>query len=412
MNQTNLQCVLADTGLGLHNSGRCYLCCHSRKYLQNAVGEDLYLDTNSLEDAWNSPTRREIQDALAQGIEHSNCQACWDDEHAGKTSRRQWFNSICTDISPRTDQPQLLDLKMGNTCNMSCRTCNPEVSSQWYREDWQLNARPQEGIEFKDYLDRWRRITPSYNDQNAGLWETLRSWLPGVKCIWYYGAEPMLIKKNFEVLEAAVEQGTADQIEIHINSNGTCWSDYHEQLLSKFKNVYFDISIDDIGTRCGYIRYKSDWATISANLDKFIETCNKHHNMHLSVVVTVNNLNVYYLDEIYDYLASKHVHVNFNMLHLPWQLNIKVLPTEVKSAVAAKLMLYAGDDFWTRERDSILAFLNTTVEGADQHFKEFEYYTRNLDQTRSQSFEDTLPEFAQLVTHRFSGIVAGLGLVL
>jgi hypothetical protein len=93
-------------------------------------------------------------------------------------------------------------------------------------------------------------------------------------------------------------------------------------------------------------------------------------------------------------------------------LNIKVLPVEVKSAVAAKLMLYTGDEFWTRERDSILAFLNTTVEGADQHFKEFEYYTRGLDQTRSQSFEDTLPEFAQLVTCRFSGIVSGLGLVL
>jgi len=177
-------------------------------------------------------------------------------------------------------------------------------------------------------------------------------------------------------------------------------------LLSKFKNVYFDISIDDIGTRCGYIRYKSEWATISDNLDKFIETCNKHHNLHLSVVVTVNNLNVYYLDEIYDYLASKKVHVNFNMLHLPWQLNLKILPTEVKMAIVHKLMQYAGDEFWTRERDSIITFLNTTVDDAEQHFKEFEYYTRGLDQTRSQSFEQTLPEFAKLVSPWFVGIVA------
>ena len=94
------------------------------------------------------------------------------------------------------------------------------------------------------------------------------------------------------------------------------------------------------------------------------------------------------------------------MLHLPWQLNIKILPNEVKDAVAKKLMQYAGNEFWTRERDSILAFLNTTVEGADQHFKEFEYYTRNLDQTRSQSLEQTLPEFAKLVSPWFVGIVA------
>jgi hypothetical protein len=114
---------------------------------------------------------------------------------------------------------------------------------------------------------------------------------------------------------------------------------------------------------------------------------------------------VYYLDEIYDYLLSKNVHVNFNMLHLPWQLNIKVLPAEVKAAVAKKLMQYVGNEFWTRERDSILSFLNTAVNDAEQHFKEFEYYTRGLDQTRSQSFEQTLPEFAKLVSPWFVGIV-------
>jgi hypothetical protein len=100
------------------------------------------------------------------------------------------------------------------------------------------------------------------------------------------------------------------------------------------------------------------------------------------------------------------VHVNFNMLHLPWQLNIKVLPADVKSAVTDKLMQYVGNEFWQRERDSILAFLNTTVDGADQHFREFEYYTRGLDQSRQQSFEQTLPEFAKLVSPWFVGVVA------
>jgi hypothetical protein len=39
MEQDNLYCVLAHAGLGLHNSGRTYLCCHSRKYLEINIGD-------------------------------------------------------------------------------------------------------------------------------------------------------------------------------------------------------------------------------------------------------------------------------------------------------------------------------------------------------------------------------------
>ena len=125
MSKTNLRCVIADTGLGLHNSGRCYLCCHSRTYLKDDNGQEIYLDSSTLQDAWNSPTRVEIQHALNNNIEHPNCTACWEDEHAGKQSRRNYFNESWGHLSVRSDQPQLLDLKMGNTCNMKCRTCNP-----------------------------------------------------------------------------------------------------------------------------------------------------------------------------------------------------------------------------------------------------------------------------------------------
>lgn len=169
MEQSKLYCVLAHKGLGLHNSGRTYLCCHSRQYLEDSDGRQIYLDTHTLEDAWASPTRREIQTALANDIEHPNCQACWDDEHAGKKSRRQWHNSTHHPVTERDDQPEILDLKMGNVCNMKCRTCNPEVSSQWYREDWELTAGPAENVDFPQYIKRWRRIPAAYGDHNDRL---------------------------------------------------------------------------------------------------------------------------------------------------------------------------------------------------------------------------------------------------
>jgi sulfatase maturation enzyme AslB (radical SAM superfamily) len=342
----------------------------------------------------------------------SSCQACWDDEHAGKKSRRQWHNSMNHPVTDRDDQPQIFDLKMGNTCNMKCRTCNPEVSSQWYREDWELSAGPAEGIAYSEYLKRWRRIPASYSDDNQDLWNTMSKWIPNAVYIDYYGAEPMLIKKNFEVLQIAVDQGTAKDIDLHFSTNGTVWNEEIENLLKQFRRVHFDISIDDIGDRCGYIRYSSTWDLVSTNLEKFLQAQRKNKNFQFGVCITINILNIYYLDEIFDFFAKKGLGCNFNMLHLPYQLCVKSLPTEVKQAIADKMSKYQPDNtvsrwnqqYWTDHVQTVLNFLNTSIPDQPRYFKEFHYYTRGLDRSRDQNFETTLPEFAALVRPWFESL--------
>jgi len=406
MHKGKLYCVLADKGLGLHNSGRTYLCCHSRKYLEDQQGEQIYLDTHTLEDAWASPTRREIQQALEQGREHPNCQACWDDEHAGKKSRRQYFNDMALDLTEREDQPQIFDLKMGNTCNMRCRTCNPEVSSQWYREDWELTAHPQEGISYPEYLRRWRRIPASYNEHNIRLWQTMREWIPNAVYIDYYGAEPMLIKQNFEVLENAVAQGRANKIDLHFSTNGTIWNEEIENLLRNFRTVYFDLSIDDIQDRCGYIRYPSTWDLVASNLARLIESRRRNPNFQLCVCITINCLNIYYLDEIFRFFAPMRVGINFNLLHLPYHLNVKILPPQVKAVVADKLRAYQVGQtdmspmqyqYWVNNLPVLIDFMNNTAEDQERYMKELHYYIRNLDRIRNQDFDTALPEFSAIM---------------
>ncbi len=71
-----LYCVWADSGIALHNSGRCLLCCHSQTYLRDPEGQEIFLDTHTMEQAWNSSTRYEIKRDLEQGIQHPNCSAC------------------------------------------------------------------------------------------------------------------------------------------------------------------------------------------------------------------------------------------------------------------------------------------------------------------------------------------------
>lgn len=406
MDKSGLYCVIADRGLGLHNSGRTYLCCHSRKYLEDQEGEQIYLDTHTLEDAWASPTRQEIQTALEQGVEHASCQACWDDEHAGKKSRRQHFNDLDLPVTGRADQPEIFDLKMGNTCNMRCRTCNPEVSSQWYREDWEITAGPREGISYPEYLKRWRRIPASYSEDNQALWSTMRTWIPNAVYIDYYGAEPMLIRKNFEVLQHAVDQGRAGHMDLHFSTNGTIWEDEHEHLLRQFRTVYFDISIDDIKDRCGYIRYSSNWDLVGSNLEKFLDARRRNPNFVLCVCVTINCLNIYYIDEIFDFFAPLRIGINFNMLHLPYHLNVKILPDEVKQVIANKIRAYQPDpnnmspyqyQYWQNSVAVLIDFMNSTAEDQERYIKDLHHYTRSLDRSRDQDVAMALPEFAAVM---------------
>lgn len=126
--------------------------------------------------------------------------------------------------------------------------------------------------------------------------------------------------------------------------------------------------------------------------------------------ITVNSLNVYYLDEIFDFFAKKGLGTNFNMLHLPFQLCVKSLPDVVKKSITDKLSKYVPEDdigswhqqYWKDHCEIVLNFLNTPMEGQQHHFREFHRYTRGLDLSRGQTFETALPEFAELITPWFA----------
>ena len=58
---------------------------------------------------------------LDQGIELTDCNQCWHDEHQGAISYRQQNNS--------TDNT--IELFLSNLCNHMCSYCSPKFSSQW-----------------------------------------------------------------------------------------------------------------------------------------------------------------------------------------------------------------------------------------------------------------------------------------
>jgi sulfatase maturation enzyme AslB (radical SAM superfamily) len=388
----NLYCVWADTGLALHNSGRCLLCCHSQTYLQNEDGQEIYLDTGTIEQAWNSPTRKQIQTDLEAGIQHPNCSACWNEESAGRPSRRTINNELFADIKVNSERPQMVDLKPGNTCNLACRTCWPEVSSKWYRDYWEVEAREQEP-DYRKYLDSWRRIRTSYDRDNTQLWSDLETWFIDVEYYDIYGAEPMLLDNVFVILKQSVDSGRAAHQSLHINTNCTVWNQDYIDILAQFKTVVIDVSIDGIGAHYDYIRYGETWSTVEINLGRYQELVRDNANIRMHVCVTVCVLNVLQVVELQEYFNAYGLTVFFNMVHHPQHLNVRAMPDSVKHQVRAKLA--AGTSNW--QIASILDFMDMPLDNQPALWAKFQESTKKLDLLRQQDLAKTFPELAELI---------------
>lgn len=394
---SELYCVWADAGLALHNSGRAYLCCHSRTYLRDQQNELIYFHKNDLQEAWDSPTRREIQEALERGERHYNCQACWDEEDAGRESRRVIHNRINAHIPANPPSPRIMDLKLGNTCNLACRTCWPEVSSKWVNDFYEISIRPT-GQPYREYLKTWDTIQLSYDRENEMLWSRLREYITDVEYIDIFGAEPMLLARLFDILGYCADSGVSQHQSLHINTNGTIWNPRYIETLTKFKHVQLDLSIDGLGPQFDYIRYGETWATVEANLQRYRDLAKDNRNINICVCVTICSLNVYYLPEIFDYFKSQGVGVFINLVHIPEYLNVRSLPDAVKSQVHEKLLSWTNSNSIEQGMiDQLRRFMDLPLDQQPKHWADFCDKTTKLDVLREQDFIQTFPEFADIV---------------
>ena len=98
----------------------------------------MYAYSTPAADTFGSHTRKMIAAALDNGIQHASCQTCWHAESVGNQSARQQFNQIFSEVKVLPDQPRVLIIKPGNTCNFACRLCNPETSTSWYQDGYNL----------------------------------------------------------------------------------------------------------------------------------------------------------------------------------------------------------------------------------------------------------------------------------
>jgi MoaA/NifB/PqqE/SkfB family radical SAM enzyme len=371
-------------------------CCLAREEITDDNGEKINLRSSDLMTAYKSTYMQDLRKQMLRGEKPRTCQLCWEEEAAGRTSKRinsrirlkelyknvDWENLI-------PDQLWFVDLKLGNICNLKCRICGSWSSSKWADEE--LKYAPGTPKE-KHVAYQWLKQGAWPRDNDTNFWNNLKELLPNIKYMEFTGGEPFLIQEHFELLRFAVDQGYSKNIDIHYNTNGTV--DPEESWLwQHFGRVDIAFSIDNVGERFEYERYGAKWQEVNDNIMS-ITSYNQHANLTTQLCFTVNIQNVYYLDELLTWADRKGFdNVYFNMLHSPDHMSIQQMTPDARELVLNKLKT----TFWTskvyqREIDNIIRFIEN---GPGSNGKEFLRRMKQTDSYRNQCFKDTHFEIAK-----------------
>lgn len=300
-----------------------------------------------------------IQNSMLNNHRPEECSKCWKLEDQGLVSDRQIKNSsfdFYTNQSIETIEekcrnhiysPQILKIYTSNLCNSTCVTCGPSNSTKWQA------------------LEKIPITKKILDDKSLDAID----W-SNIKMLTFVGGEPLLEKKNLDILQHLSEVN--DSCFISLVTNGSVsLTDSQKQSFSKFKNLNICLSIDGVERQFEYLRYPLKWTDLLENINEY-----KKIGCLLSVSFTISNLNILYYNTITDWFKSQNLPYNHIVVSYPTEFNIENLPPEIKKPLPLI-------------KDKINFDINL--------FSRFVKNIESQDNIKNISIKDYLPEYAEMI---------------
>ena len=256
-----LVCSLTYHGLVVDTDGGIDPCCQYNNLLTKYEPEKIIKFYEF--DRYQAEVQGAIDQDIKQGIRHDKCSKCWDEESAGLTTIRQYWNQAFGAVANPTvvpDNPLYhVEFRLGNFCNLKCFMCHPIASSSVAAEQ---RAHKQQFMDLG-----------IYNEVDLeSYWETdefkrfTETSLKDVRYLHITGGEPFIIPEVLTILDRVLHR--ANSINLSFNTNLTRVSDALLDRLGQFKNLNLYISLEGVGAMNDYVRYPSKWADIVKNIER------------------------------------------------------------------------------------------------------------------------------------------------
>jgi hypothetical protein len=396
---------------------------------------DLFLNTN-----YQKTRRLE----MLKGVRHQDCSGCWQIEDKGSTSLRgnghngfmhfanqrsmfdEFPNQTMEQISENvtienaileSHRPFMLEVSLGNNCDMKCMYCNHVYSSQWATESLKNNTITHElykqstskpDSQFLELFWKWVDLEAKHSVERIGI----------------IGGEPLITPEFYEFLDRLLEvyedvshNNTTIWIVTNLNSNSTYFNrfmEYIPKLLTKFK-LEILISMESTGNRAEYIRNGLDWNKFEKNVHNLVGLTKDKEEITLGFLPSITALSVprfhNFLKWVYDISIkyNKPIMLKQNIVTWPTPHTPFILPGEFSVYLDAAIVWMKSvqdnmpnfkDEFgrWTSYTKFLINLRNSIRNNTSEDIhlkKQFYSWFKNFDEMRGLNFCETFPELAE-----------------
>jgi Radical SAM superfamily len=407
---------------------------------------DKELEEKGIDAFLNSDSMIKSRHDLATGVKSPDCRTCWKLEEVGASSPRshpnefwrhlQTANFVDKNESPSTEKileklseidsrsnpmlrsyhPKMLEVSLGNTCDMKCMYCSHHYSSQWAAERIKYGEITQE-----EYDTEFPKPSKLFIDK---FWEWFNEvGRHSVERIGLIGGEPLIIPEFYEFVDRIIESVSevADKREkklaMWIVTNGNTPPLYLEKFLQYMPKLtkHFDleilISMESLGKKAEYIRNGINWERFNKNVNTLLGI--KHLNFKVGFILSQNILSITSIKETVQYIENLYFTygkpISFKQATVTnptWQNPTNLTPDFAKYIEDAILHMKITahkmpivEDYFGRY-DRYIHFLsmlaqsirnNTTDVTADR--KMFASWYDHYDKRRGLNLLETFPEY-------------------
>jgi organic radical activating enzyme len=230
-----------------------------------------------------------------------------------------WYEQFLDQAPSGIDDSTLLslDLRWSNTCQLTCMYCNPGQSSAWAAVKNQSMSIPI--------------VSQRIRDKNS-LIDLISQHRSTIQRVSLLGGEPLLIKENINVLDllpADVEVSIFTGLNVDLDSNVI----YHR--LIGMPNVYWTVSMENVGKKFEFVRRNASWNRQVENLDRLMQENQSRYTVTFQSQFCVYSATS--VIELYDFVRDRDIKINWNWLNSPRQLDFANFPDRYKSMALEQL---------------------------------------------------------------------------
>lgn len=216
--------------------------------------------------------------------------------------------------------PVEMHIDLGNECNLSCKFCDPDISTQIavkYRA-WGL-------------IDPDRPLHRTWTTSDS-VWSRFCEELltiPNLQSVHFMGGEPMLSPRLEQFLDFFIQHDRVD-FAVSFVTNGTRYRQSIVDKMRRFTRADIDISIESPRGNNFYIRQGLDPEVFWHNLDQFLGQRGGNLNICLKPVICA--LTVPTFPDLIEFFWQQRCPTENNLCLEPRHLQVAVLPLDLRQS--------------------------------------------------------------------------------